>query len=52
MFPKGFMFRISDTSGGLDVQYDRTRAEINKVKKLSSKRNTYQCNQNPYVKET
>lgn len=26
MFPKGFMFRISDTSGGLDVQYDRTRA--------------------------
>lgn len=46
------MFRISDTSGGLDVQYDRTRAEIKKVKKLSSKRNTYQCNQNPYVKET
>lgn len=43
MFPKGFMFRISDTSGGLDVQYDRTRAEIKKVNNLSSKRNTYQC---------
>lgn len=42
MFPKGVMFRISDTSGGLDVQYDRTRAAIKK-KKLSSKRNTYQC---------
>lgn len=26
MFPKGFMFRISDTSGGLDVQYNRTGA--------------------------
>lgn len=25
------------------MQYDRTRAEIKKVKNLSSKRNTYQC---------